>query len=104
MCTHKRQEKVQVVSMAARHERSLFPGGCPRMVGYDRFEPVKGELKIVGGRNLPRAGERFDRLQRTAHQLLGCGVSPKGVFRFKTFEEFNTWKMQTSLHRVRPSK
>jgi hypothetical protein len=65
---------------------------------------VKGEIKIVGGRNLPAPDVRFDRLQRTTHQLLGCGVSPKGVFRFKTFEEFNAWKMQTSLRRVRPGK
>ena len=61
-------------------------------------------MKIVGGRNLPDPGVRFDRLQRTAHQLLGCGVSPKGVFRFKTFEEFNAWKMQNSLGRGLPVK
>ncbi|MEQ2007619.1 MAG: hypothetical protein ABMA26_12545 [Limisphaerales bacterium] len=64
---------------------------------------MKGEMKVIGGRNLPAPGERFDRLQRTSHQLLGCGVGPKGVFRFKTFEEFNEWKMQTSLRRARPS-
>ena len=65
---------------------------------------VKDEMKVVGGRNLPAPNERFDRLQRTAHQLLGCGVSPKGVFRFKSFEEFDAWKMQIYLHRARPSK
>ena len=59
---------------------------------------------MVGRGNLPAAGERFDRLQRTTHQLLGSGVSPKGVFRFKTFEEFNAWKMQVSLHRAHPSE
>ena len=32
--------------------------------------------------------ERFDRLQRTANLPAG----PRGVFRFKTFEEFNEWK------------
>ena len=61
-------------------------------------------MKVVGGRNLPAPGERFDRLQRTAHQLLGGGVSPKGVFRFKTFEEFNAWKMKISLRRALPNK
>lgn len=61
-------------------------------------------MKVVGGRNLPAPGERFDRLQRTTSQLLGGGVCPKGVFRFRTFEEFDTWKMQISLRRVHPGK
>lgn len=65
---------------------------------------MKAGMKVVGGRNLPPADERFDRLQRTAHQLLGCGVSPKGVFRFKTFEEFDAWKMKISLRRARLDK
>ncbi|MFS8085531.1 MAG: hypothetical protein ACMG6H_07860 [Acidobacteriota bacterium] len=50
------------------------------------------KMKVVGGRNLPSHWERFDRLQRTAQALLGRPISPKGVFRFKTFEEFNEWK------------
>ena len=49
-------------------------------------------MKVVGGKNLPSYWERFDRLQRTAQALLGRPVCPKGVFRFKTFEEFNEWK------------
>jgi hypothetical protein len=49
-------------------------------------------MKIVGGRNLPAFWDRFDRLQRTAHLLLGRGICPKGVFRFKTFQEFEEWK------------
>lgn len=48
-------------------------------------------MKIVGGRNLPTFWERFDRLQRTAHLLLSRGVSSRGVFRFKTREEFEEW-------------
>ena len=54
------------------------------------------KMKIVGGKNLPSHWERFDRLQRTAQALLGRRVSPKGVFRFKTFEEFEQWKQ--TLH------
>jgi hypothetical protein len=54
-------------------------------------------MKVVGGRNLPTFWERFNRLQRTAHLLLGKGVSPKGVFRFKTFEEFEEWKERYRL-------
>lgn len=54
-------------------------------------------MKVVGGRNLPPFWDRFDRLQRTAHLLLGKAVSPKGVFRFKTFEEFEEWKVRYRL-------
>jgi hypothetical protein len=57
----------------------------------------KGDIKIVGGRNIGSYGERFDRLQRRAHLLLGRGVCPKGVFRFRTYEEFDEWKKQNSL-------
>ena len=52
----------------------------------------KQAMKIVGGRNLPPLWERFDRLQRTAQLLLGRSICPKGVFRFKTFQEFEEWK------------
>ena len=76
----------------------------PVRTDYVTIGCVKGEMKVVGGKNLPEIGERFDRLQRTTHQLVGSGISPKGVFRFKTFEEFDAWKMQISLRRARPSK
>jgi len=49
-------------------------------------------IKVVGGRNLPSYWERFNRLQRNAHVLLRTPISPKGVFRFKSFEEFEQWK------------
>jgi hypothetical protein len=59
---------------------------------------MKGEMKILGGR-LPPHWERFDRLQRTAGLLLGARLGPKGVYRFKTYEEFEAWKMK---HRLSP--
>jgi len=59
-------------------------------------------MKIVGGRNLPAFWDRFDRLQRTAHLLLGRGICPKGVFRFKTFQEFEEWKKR--LRQEPPNK
>lgn len=59
-------------------------------------------MKIVGGRNLPPLWERFDRLQQTAQLLLGRSVSPKGVFRFKTFQEFEAWK--NKLRQEPPNK
>ena len=49
-------------------------------------------MKTVGGKNLPSYWERFDRLQRTARSLMPNPISPKGVFRFKSFEEFEQWK------------
>lgn len=61
------------------------------------------KMKVLGGRNLPSQWERFDRLQRTAHILLGRAICPKGIFRFKSFEEFEEWKMKV-LHRDPQSK
>jgi hypothetical protein len=63
-------------------------------------EPGKKGMKVVGGRNLPPFWERFNRLQRTTNLLFGRSVSPKGVFRFKSFEEFEEWKQQYRLQEV----
>jgi len=61
-------------------------------------------MKVVGGRNLPPYWERFDRLQRTANLLLGRPVSPRGIFRFKTYEEFEEWKRKfRQEHRNKPT-
>lgn len=50
-------------------------------------------MKVVGGRNLPPYWERFDRLQRTAGLLLPAGARPpRGVFAFKTHEDYEEWK------------
>ena len=49
-------------------------------------------MKIVGDENRRSVWERFTRLQRRSQLLLGRPVSPKGVFRFKSFEEFDEWK------------
>ena len=57
-------------------------------------------MKVVGGRNLPPFWERFSRLQRTSHRILGRGVSPKGVFRFRSFEEFEEWKERYRLQEL----
>ncbi len=59
----------------------------------DPFEKPQ-TMKIVGGRNPRPFWERFNRLQRTSHLVFGRGVSPKGVFRFKSFEEFEEWKQR----------
>jgi hypothetical protein len=54
-------------------------------------------MKVLGGRYLPDHWERFDRLQRTMHKLRGGSGPAKGVYRFKTFEEFNEWKRLQAL-------
>lgn len=49
-------------------------------------------MKVLGGRLAPY-WERFDRLQRTAGHLLGNRLGPKGVFRFKSHQDLEKWKM-----------
>lgn len=53
--------------------------------------------KVVGKRCPPAAGneadwEQFNKLQKNFHRLWGGLPFPKGVHRFKTFEEFDEWK------------
>ena len=60
-------------------------------------------MKVLGGKNLPSYWERFDRLQRTAHKLGARAGHSRGVFRFKSFEAFNTWKEKYSLKKQDPS-
>jgi hypothetical protein len=55
-------------------------------------------MKVVSGRKPRPFWERFNRLQRRSHLVLGKAVSPKGVFRFRSFEEFNEWKKRYQLH------
>ena len=55
---------------------------------------TKRGIRILSGKTLRSTSERFDRLQRTANLLAGGVREPKGVHRFKTWEEFNEWKMK----------
>lgn len=53
--------------------------------------------KVVGKRRPPAAGdgadwERFNRMQQNFQQLWGSLPWRKGVYRFKTMEEFDEWK------------
>jgi hypothetical protein len=61
-------------------------------------------MRIVGGKKPRPYWERFDRLQRRANLLLGGLNHPKGVFRFKTWEEFNEWKMNCRIQNARQRK
>ncbi len=54
-------------------------------------------VRVVGGKNVRPARERFDRLQKTAGMLSGGLREPRGVHRFKSWEEFNEWKMSFQI-------
>jgi hypothetical protein len=56
--------------------------------------PKELPMRVIGGRNLHPFWERFRRLQRQSHRVLGRPVSPKGVFAFKSFEEFEKYRLQ----------
>ena len=57
----------------------------------------KKSMKVVGGQTPRPLWERFNRLQRRSQLVLGKPVSPKGVFRFRSFEEFDEWKKRYQL-------
>jgi hypothetical protein len=61
------------------------------------MKATKG-MRVLGGKNVRPVWTRFNRLQKTAQLLAGGVREPKGVHRFKTWEEFNEWKMK---HQVR---
>jgi hypothetical protein len=64
--------------------------------------------KVVGHRRFgPTTIEDADRLLRTAWALRGTDkLVPRGVYRFKTFEEAHTWmtQMMASTHALLRSK
>jgi len=53
----------------------------------------KQSFRVLGGSNPRPDWDRFNRLQASAQLVLGDARSPKGVFRFKSWTEFNEWKM-----------
>jgi len=55
---------------------------------------AKRGIRVLGGKNLRLTWERFNPVQKTAQLLAGGVREPKGVHRFKTWEEFNEWKMK----------
>ncbi len=50
-------------------------------------------MKVVGRKGRPKVNvETIDSMQRMVNDLRGGrGIAPKGVFRFKTFEEADEW-------------
>jgi hypothetical protein len=58
-------------------------------------------MKVVGRKGRVKAGLlRADSMQRLANELRkGKPFMPKGVFRFKTFEEADAWKLSMLTRR-----
>jgi len=54
----------------------------------------KKSMRILGANNARTKWERFNRVQKTAQILAGGVREPKGVHRFKTWEEINEWKIK----------
>jgi hypothetical protein len=54
----------------------------------------KRGVRVLGGKNPRPKWERFNRLQKSAQALAVGRREPKGVHRFKTWAEFNQWKMK----------
>ncbi|MBI3811918.1 MAG: hypothetical protein HY283_06910 [Nitrospirae bacterium] len=52
------------------------------------------KMKVVGDRVPAVSLADFDVLQKTVEALSKKPVGPRGVFRFRTFEEANAWKMK----------
>ena len=52
-------------------------------------------MKTVGKRTAPEGWEAFNQLQKLAMELRkGQPFIPKGVYRFKTFEEAQQWSLK----------
>ncbi len=54
-------------------------------------------IRGLGEKNPQPHWDRFNRLQANAELVAGIARHPKGVFRFKTWEEFNEWKMKCRI-------
>jgi hypothetical protein len=69
----------------------------------EAMEATKG-IRVLGGKNVRPRWDRFNRLQKTAQALVERAREPKGVHRFKTWEEFNEWKMEYQVRGGFPPK
>jgi hypothetical protein len=65
---------------------------------------MQKQMLVVGRKNPGSKWQRFDRLQKTVQLLAGGVREPKGVHRFKTWEEFNQWKLKYQVQAERRPK
>jgi hypothetical protein len=71
-------------------------------LGMENGEP---SMKIVGRKGKAKVDvNTIDALQRLANELRsGRPFMPKGVWRFKTFEEADAWKLKMLTRRSSPA-
>ncbi len=50
--------------------------------------------RVPGRREEENVLKDIDILQNTMNQLRGCGLIPKGLYRFRTHEEADEWMMR----------
>ena len=50
--------------------------------------------RVPGRRETENVLKDIDILQNTMNQLRGCGLIPKGLYRFHTHEEADEWMMR----------
>ena len=67
------------------------------------MEPIK-RIRVLGGKQTRPFWDRFNRLQANADLLLAGARPPKGVFRFKSWAEFDEWKMNCRIQGASPKK
>jgi hypothetical protein len=69
----------------------------------EAMETTRG-IRVLGGKKVRPKWDRFNRLQRSAQALVERPCEPKGVHRFKTWEEFNEWKTKYQVRGGFPPK
>ena len=52
------------------------------------------EKRVPGRRRGENVLRDIDILQETVNRLRGCGLVPKGVYRFRTHQEADEWMMR----------
>ncbi len=58
-------------------------------------------MKVVGRRKPMRTLVDYDRLLRTVGAVRGnAGICPRGVYRFRSFEEADEWKIKMLVKAV----
>jgi len=65
-----------------------------------RFPVVELSMKVIGNAPGPATyWQRWGRLQRTAGTVIGGLSYPRGLYRFATIEEADSWQDHHRLHR-----
>jgi len=65
------------------------------------IKPAEMDGKLVGGKSKGSAFEYHDRMVRQFHALGRKLPYPKGVYRFRTFEEADAWALKYEIAAIR---